>query len=224
MKEKTPQILVIDDDTRLRNLLIKYLGDNGFEVLGAKDTADAREILKGNTFDILIVDMMMPNENGLEFTKYFRTVSNTPILMLTAKGNSSDRIDGLEAGADDYMPKPFEPKELLLRINNILKRSVDYVRKNTCEFGDFAFCFDDSRLKKNDVYLHITESEAKILSILCQNLGNTVSREKIAKECGDVDARSIDVQITRFRRKIEENPKQPHFLQTIRNQGYVLHK
>jgi two-component system phosphate regulon response regulator OmpR len=148
--------------------------------------------------------------------------------MLTAKGSSSDRIDGLEAGADDYMPKPFEPKELLLRINNILKRSgqnsSNLVTNNLCKFGDFVFSFDDLRLKKNGAYLYITESEAKILSILCQNIGKTISRETIAKECGDVDERSIDVQITRFRRKIEENPKQPHFLQTVRNQGYVLHK
>ncbi|MES2678187.1 MAG: response regulator transcription factor [Pseudomonadota bacterium] len=230
MKEKMPQILVVDDDTRLRNLLTKYLGDNGFNVLAAKDTGEAREILQENHFDILIVDVMMPEENGVEFTKSLRQkdhdYSKTPILMLTARGDSADRIDGLEAGADDYMPKPFEPKELLLRINNILKRtnnSNNSESENICKFGDFVFNFSDSRLKKNGQYIHITESEAKILTILCRNLGNVVSRETISESCGDIDARSIDVQITRLRRKIEDNPKQSNFLQTMRNQGYVLH-
>ena len=230
MEGKMPQILVVDDDTRLRNLLTKYLGDNGFSVLAAKDTKEAREILQENRFDILIVDVMMPEENGVEFTKSIRQKDNdyskTPILMLTARGDSADRIDGLEAGADDYMPKPFEPKELLLRINNILKRTNQMASsepENICKFGDFVFNFSDSRLKKNGQYIHITESEAKILAILCHNLGNVVSREKISESCGDIDERSIDVQITRLRRKIEDNPKQSHFLQTARNQGYVLH-
>jgi two-component system phosphate regulon response regulator OmpR len=209
-------------------LLTKYLGDNGFNVSSAKDTADARTILNEKRFDILIVDMMMTGENGLEFTKYFRETSETPILMLTAKGSSSDRIDGLEAGADDYMPKPFEPKELLLRINNILKRtaqnSAPIASENICYFDDFAFNFDDYRLKKNGAYVHITEGEAKILTILCQNLDQVISREFIAEKCGGVDERTIDVQMTRLRRKIEVNPKQSHFLQTIRNQGYVLRK
>jgi len=226
MKEKMPQILVVDDDTRLRNLLTKYLGDNGFNVLAAKDTDEAREILQENNCDLLIVDVMMPEENGVEFTKSIRAHSRTPILMLTARGDSVDRIDGLEAGADDYMPKPFEPKELLLRINNILKRTnqkTNSAPENICKFGDFVFNFSDSRLRKNGQYLHITESEAKILAILCHNLGNVVSREKISESCGDIDERSIDVQITRLRRKIEDNPKQSNFLQTMRNQGYVLH-
>ncbi len=226
MKEKMPLILVVDDDTRLRNLLTKYLGDNGFNVLAAKDTAEAREILQENNCDILIVDVMMPEENGIEFTKSIRANSKTPILMLTARGDSADRIDGLEAGADDYMPKPFEPKELLLRINNILKRTNqpnNSAPENICKFGDFVFNFSDSRLQKHGQYLHITESEAKILAILCHNLGNVVSREKISESCGDIDERSIDVQITRLRRKIEDNPKQSNFLQTMRNQGYVLH-
>jgi len=226
MKEKFPQILVVDDDTRLRNLLTKYLGDNGFGVLASKNTTEAREMLQNNNFDILIVDVMMPEESGIAFTKSIRTNSKVPILILTARGAPMDRIDGLEAGADDYMPKPFEPKELLLRINNILKRTNQNGPRleNICKFGDFIFNFSDLRLKKNDQYIHITEGEAKILTILCQNLSNVVSREKISQICGNIDSRSIDVQITRLRRKIEDNPKQSNFLQTVRNQGYILNK
>jgi len=230
MKEKMPQILVVDDDTRLRNLLDKYLSDNGFEVAAAKDADEAREFLSNKTFDILILDVMMPNENGIELAQSIRQNSKVPILMLTARGDSEDRINGLEAGADDYMPKPFEPKELLLRINNILKRiSKNYPSTSStseesgCKFGDFIFSFNDSRLKKNGEFIHITESEAKIITILCQNLGKVISREKLSELCGDIDARSIDVQITRLRRKLETNPKQPNFLQTARNQGYVLY-
>jgi two-component system phosphate regulon response regulator OmpR len=167
---------------------------------------------------------MMPGEDGIEFTKWVRKESKIPILMLTAMGETDNRINGLEAGADDYLPKPFEPKELLLRINNILKRAGNIEAQGAyCQFGDFIFNFDDSRLKKNDEYIHITESEVKILTILCKELGVAVSREKLSNLCGDVDYRTIDVQITRLRRKIEENPKQPHFLQTVRNQGYVLY-
>ncbi len=230
MKEKMPQILVVDDDTRLRNLLTKYLSDNGFEVAAAKDADEARGFLQDRTFDILILDVMMPKENGIEFAKSIRQNSKVPILMLTARGDSEDRINGLEAGADDYMPKPFEPKELLLRINNILKRVnqntppiANFEAENICKFGDFVFNFADSRLKKNGDFVHITDSEAKIIAILCNNLGKVISRERLSELCGDIDARSIDVQITRLRKKLESNPKQPNFLQTARNQGYVLY-
>ena len=224
MKDKIKQILVVDDDTRLRNLLTKYLNDNGFGVFSAKDADEARLFLQEKAFDILILDVMMPKENGIELAKSIRQTSRVPILMLTARGNSSDRIDGLEAGADDYMPKPFEPKELLLRINNILKRTTNNIEaENICKFGNFAFNLIDLRLKQNDKYLHITEGEAKIMAILCQNLGKIISREKLSEMCGNIDTRSIDVQITRLRRKIEQNPKQPNFLQTARNQGYILY-
>ncbi len=226
-----PQILVVDDDTRLRNLLTKYLSDNNFEVSAAKDAFEAREMLGAKAFDILIIDVMMPQENGVELTKSIRKNSKVPVLMLTARGDSEDRINGLEAGADDYMPKPFEPKELLLRINNILKRVSRNTSPNTanidssssCKFGDFIFNFSDSRLKKNGEFIHITDSEAKIIAILCQNLGKVISREKLSELCGDIDSRSIDVQITRLRKKLESNSKQPNFLQTVRNQGYVLY-
>lgn len=223
-------LLVIDDDTRLRNLLGKFLDENNFQVSLAKDTSEAREMLANINFDLLIVDVMMPNENGIDFTNSFKKTSNIPVLILTARGEPSDRVHGLEAGADDYLGKPFEPKELLLRINNILRRSsTNQANKafaesqNSCNFGDFTFNFTQSRLKKGEEFIHLTESEAKILAILCNHKGHPVMRDKLSELCGNIDARSIDVQITRIRRKIELNPKQPQFLQTVRNQGYILH-
>ena len=222
-------LLVIDDDTRLRNLLGKFLDGNGFQVSLAKDTQEARQLLAHTSFDLLIVDVMMPEENGIDFTSYFRTTSSTPVLILTARGEPSDRIKGLEVGADDYLAKPFEPKELLLRINNILKRHSAPPRQteshstDSCHFGNFTFTFAQSRLKKGEEFIHLTESEAKILAILCKQKGIAVMRDKLSELCGNIDARSIDVQITRLRKKIEVNPKQPQFLQTVRNQGYVLY-
>lgn len=214
-------ILVIDDDTRLRTLLGRFLGENGFEVSLAKDTVEARGLMQNTQFDLLIVDVMMPNEDGVSFTSSLRQDSATPVIMLTARGEFDDRIKGLEAGADDYLPKPFEPKELLLRINNILKRTNPERSQSLCYFGNFTFAFSESRLKRGEEIIHLTESEAKILSILCAEKGSAVSREKLSSLC-NVDHRSIDVQITRLRKKIEQNPKQPHYLQTVRNLGYVI--
>lgn len=217
-------LLVIDDDTRLRGLLGRFLEENGFQISLAKDTSEARNLIENTKFDLLIVDVMLPGETGIEFTTKLRQSSQTPIIMLTARGEFEDRIKGLESGADDYLQKPFEPKELLLRINNILKRSGNSGNNtNICSFGNFVFSLTDSRLRKNGEFVHITDSEAKILGILCREKGKAVSREKLSHLCGDIDERSIDVQITRLRRKIEINPKQPHYLQTVRNQGYVLY-
>lgn len=221
-------ILVVDDDTRLRNLLGKFLEENNFAVSLSKDTSEAREMLANSQFDLLIVDVMMPNENGIDFTADFKSHSQIPVLMLTARGEPTDRIKGLEVGADDYLAKPFEPKELLLRINNILRRAQFIGVKsdsenNICRFGEFTFSFTESRLKKGNDFIHLTESEAKILAILAKNKGIVVLRDKLSELCGNIDERSIDVQITRIRRKIEINPKQPQFLQTVRNQGYILH-
>jgi two-component system phosphate regulon response regulator OmpR len=224
MSKKLHHILVIDDDTRLRNLLGRFLDENGFHVSLAKDTAEAKKLMQELMFDLLIVDVMLPNETGVEFTTNLRQSSRVPIIMLTARGEFDDRIKGLEAGADDYLPKPFEPKELLLRIHNILKRmSVVLDPENICRFGDFSFNLLDARLKRGEEFIHITDSEAKILNILCKEKGNAVSREKLSSLCGGIDDRSIDVQITRLRKKIEQNPKQPHYLQTVRNHGYVIY-
>lgn len=221
---KISHILVIDDDTRLRNLLGKFLSENNFLVSLAKDAGEARELIKNTDFDLLIIDVMMQGENGIDLTKSLRQSSMVPIIILTARGESDERIIGLESGADDYMPKPFEPKELLLRINNILKRIE---KSSTIErkiFGEFVFSLTESRLKKGDSYIHLTENESKILKILCQFQGNVVSRDNLSKALGGVDDRSIDVAITRLRRKIEVNPKQPQFIQTLRNLGYILHR
>jgi len=224
MTKKLHHILVIDDDTRLRTLLGRFLDENGFQVSLAKDTSEAKKMMQELMFDLLIVDVMLPNENGVDFTADLRKFSKTPVIMLTARGEFDDRIKGLEAGADDYLQKPFEPKELLLRINNILKRmSVTQDPKNICCFGEFTFNLAESRLKKGEEFIHITDSEAKILNILCKEKGNSVSREKLSALCGGIDDRSIDVQITRLRKKIETNPKQPHYLQTVRNHGYVIY-
>jgi two-component system phosphate regulon response regulator OmpR len=224
MEKKLHHILVIDDDTRLRTLLGRFLDENGFHVSLAKDTAEAKKLMQEIMFDLLIVDVMLPNETGVEFTTALRQSSRIPIIMLTARGEFDDRIKGLEAGADDYLPKPFEPKELPLRINNVLKRmSVVQDPESICRFGEFNFNLTESRLKKGEEFIHITDSEAKILNILCKEKGNAVSREKLSSLCGGIDDRSIDVQITRLRKKIEQNPKQPHYLQTVRNHGYVLY-
>ena len=218
------KILVIDDDTRLRTLLGKFLDENSFQTSLAKDTSEAKEKLQSNNFDLLIVDVMMPNQNGIEFAKEFRQENKTPIIMLTARGEFEDRIQGLEAGADDYLQKPFEPKELLLRINNILKRVGKTTANNSAQitFGHFTFNIADKRLKKDNEFIHLTDSEEKILHLLCVNKSTPQSREKLSQECGGIDKRSIDVQITRLRKKLEDNPKQPKFLRTVRNKGYVI--
>ena len=230
-------ILVVDDDTRLRILLGKFLEENGFIVELASNAELAKEIVSknNNIFQLIIIDIMMPGENGFELTSYFKQNPKTkaiPIIILTARGNVNDRLTGLEAGAEDYLSKPFEPKELLLRINNILKRinggnilpNSNENKEEICCFGEFSFNFSDLRLKKNQDFIYLTEAETKILAILCKNIGAVVSREIISKSTGDIDARSIDVQINRIRRKIEDKSKQPYNLQTIRNQGYILHK
>ena len=224
MKEKLYHILVIDDDTRLRNLLGRFLDENGFHVSLAKDTKEAKNLMQSTSFNLLIVDVMLQGESGVDFTDHVRKSSKLPIIMLTARGEIEDRIKGLEAGADDYIQKPFEPKELLLRINNILKRvNANSDDKAIYRFGNFTFNSTESRLKDGEEFIHITDSEAKILTILCKEKGKTVLRETLSLLCGEIDERSIDVQITRLRKKIESNPKQPKYLQTVRNHGYVLY-
>ncbi|OUS14647.1 DNA-binding response regulator [Rhodospirillales bacterium 47_12_T64] len=228
MHDMNPHLLVVDDDTRLRELLQKFLTDQGFVVTTAASAAEARSHLVSLSFDLLILDIMMPGETGLELTQSLRERDDVPILLLTAMGETGDRISGLESGADDYLSKPFEPRELVLRINAILKRiqSKPAERELPTEniiFGTFRFDVRKSQLWHNDDFIHLTDVEAALLKTLAQQSGSTVSRDELVEEGADLsNTRSVDVQVTRLRRKIEQDPKYPRYLQTVRGIGYVL--
>lgn len=219
-------ILVVDDDTRLRNLLRRFLQEQNFAVSVAKDAAEARMFIDEYKFDLLIVDVMMPNESGIEFLTALRKENNVPVIMLTAMGEPNDRISGLEAGADDYLPKPFEPKELVLRIKNILKRAPKNTENKDLPLN-LGLCLYDAVKKeltnKQGEIIHITPVEQMLLNVLSQKPGQIFTREKLAEILGAGQSpRSIDVQITRLRKKIEKDSKNPRYLQTIRGKGYML--
>jgi two-component system phosphate regulon response regulator OmpR len=219
-----PHILVVDDDVRLRELLRRYLVDNGFMATAASDAADARAKLKALAFDLIVLDVMMPGESGLELTRSLRAESTVPILLLTARGEAEDRIVGLEAGADDYLAKPFEPRELVLRINAILRRVPRPEEPATgLRVGLWSFHPDRYELRAGENVVRLTSVENSLLKILAAAPGETVSREDLAERSGAVvNARTIDVQVTRLRRKIEADPRMPRYLQTVRGEGYVL--
>jgi two-component system phosphate regulon response regulator OmpR len=226
MGDRKVHILVIDDDTRLRTLLQRFLRENGFYVSSVRGAKEAREMLKEYQFDLLIVDIMMPAESGLEFLTKLRQADSVPVILLTAMGEVGDRINGLEIGADDYLPKPFEPKELVLRIKNILKRTSNEA-ETVIDKLSFGFCWYDLEKKelinKNGQFIHITPVEQAILSFLGQKSGQIFSREKLAQLLGAGQGpRSIDVQVTRLRKKIEKDSKNPRYLQTVRGKGYML--
>ncbi|MBR5482768.1 MAG: response regulator transcription factor [Alphaproteobacteria bacterium] len=223
---KKTHILVVDDDTRLRSLLTRFLRENDFMVSAAKGASEARDMLKEYKFDILIVDIMMPNETGLEFLSKLRKEDNVPVILLTAMGEAGDRINGLELGADDYLAKPFEPKELVLRIRNILKRAPQEVDKVNSKLN-LGLCWYDLDKKeltnKQGQIIHITPVEQAMLSMLGQKSGQIFSRERLAELLGAGQGpRSIDVQVTRLRKKIEKDSKNPRYLQTVRGKGYML--
>lgn len=225
MEQESKHILVVDDDTRLRNLLQRYLRENGFLVSTAKDAEEARFMLSQYRFHLLIVDIMMPNESGLEFLARLRQENSVPVVMLTAMGDVEDRIVGLEKGADDYMAKPFEPKELVLRIVSILKRAPQQRKEN--QKIDLGLCVFDMQTKeltsKQGGLMHITPVEQNLLLILGAKSGQVFSREKLSEMLGAGQSpRSIDVQITRLRKKIEKDSKNPRYLQTLRGKGYML--
>lgn len=229
MTDEQPHILVVDDDTRLRELLRRYLSSNGFLVTTAKDAADARARLQGLEFDLIVLDIMMPGENGLDLTSSLRRTSDVPILLLTARGEADDRIAGLEAGADDYLSKPFQPRELLLRINSILRRQArpaeppPATAPAALRLGPLVYIPDRDELRSGDEVIRLTTAEASLMRILAASPGVTFSREELAERSRDVgNARSIDVQVTRLRRKIEPDPREPRYLQTVRGEGYVL--
>jgi two-component system phosphate regulon response regulator OmpR len=223
-----PHILVVDDDTRLRDLLRKYLADNGFRVSAAADAAEARKALASFDFDLMVLDLMMPGETGLELAHSLRKERRVPILMLTAMGESSDRITGLETGADDYLTKPFEPRELVLRIHSILRRVNEAPQApapvgDDVSFGPFRFDIARGELSKGEERVKLTDAERALLVALARNAGATLSREELARLTGPGNnARTVDVQVTRLRRKIEPDPKFPRYLQTARGRGYRL--
>ncbi|HYL48136.1 MAG TPA: response regulator transcription factor [Stellaceae bacterium] len=217
-------LLVVDDDARLRDLLRRYLTDQGFRVTTAGDAAEARRKLGSIAFDLLVLDVMMPGEDGFALTASLRESSRIPILLLTAKTEGADRIDGLERGADDYLTKPFEPRELVLRIRNILQRSAaEAERKSMLRLGDYCLDLRRGELRRGDEPVRLTSTEQSLLAALAAQPGEAVSRETLAEatQLGG-NLRAVDVQMTRLRRKIERDPRFPRYLQTVRGTGYVL--
>jgi len=220
-----PHILVVDDDRRLRTLLKKFLGEQGYMVTAAATGAEARRHMASLQFDLLVIDVMMPGEDGYALTRAIRATSTVPILMLTAMGDPSDRIHGLELGVDDYMAKPFEPKELTLRIASILRRTppAQDVSRTELRFGDCRYDLARKHLVREGQPVHLTVGEAELLHTLAQKAGEAVDRSALGvTEEDGFNPRTIDVQITRLRRKIEPDPRQPRYLQTVRGTGYIL--
>ena len=222
MNKNTFHILVVDDDNRIRELVKQYLEENQFLVTTAIDAFDAKKKIQIIKFDILILDIMMPGESGLALTKEIKKNNNTPIILLTAKGEAQDRIEGLELGADDYLGKPFEPKELLLRINNILQKIQKPALPEEIYVGNTLINLKKSNIKINNKTRKINPQEKKILEKMLGSPGKVFSREDIGKIIHLSKERTVDVMITRLRQKIESNPKNPKYLQTIRGAGYVL--
>jgi len=222
MKKFKAHILIVDDDDRIRDLVKEYLSQNDYLVSTAKDSNDAFNKTKIIKFDLIVLDIMMPGQTGLEFTQEYKNKIKTPILLLTAKGEPSERIEGLEVGADDYLTKPFEPKELILRINNILQKTQSLEVKRVIEFGNIKVDLRKQFIYKNDLSIKINNTEKMILEKMINTPGKIYKREEIADLINLDKERSIDVIVTRLRKKIEESPKNPKYLQTIRGEGYVL--
>jgi len=225
MTGEAPHILVVDDDTRLRALLQRYLMEQGFRVTVAAEAAEARRRLRAMTFDLLVVDIMMPGESGLELTHALRAESGVPILLLTAMTETEDRIEGLARGADDYLGKPFEPRELVLRINNVLRRVAPEPAPPApvVAFGGYRFDAARGELRRGEAVVHLTETELSLLAVLARHAGAPLTREQLVAESGlEAGRRSIDVQMNRLRRKIEADPKYPRHLRTVRGTGYML--
>ncbi|MFY1706891.1 response regulator [Tritonibacter scottomollicae] len=230
MSTPDAHLLIVDDDERIRDLLKKFLMRAGFLVTAARDAAHARRVLSGLDFDLIVLDVMMPGEDGLSLTASLREAMVTPILLLTARGETDDRIKGLEAGADDYLPKPFEPKELLLRINAILRRmpenQPEEVTPKFLQLGAIRYDIDRGEMWQGEDLIRLTSTEIQLMKIFSAQPGEPVSRAKLVEDLGrdrgQAQERAVDVQITRLRRKIEPNPKQPQYLQTVRGAGYML--
>lgn len=226
MMTNRPHILLVDDDERLRELLCKFLVENGFFVSTAREANHARQLMQLFIFDLMILDVMMPEEDGLSLTKFIRNSSmrlkNTPLLLLTARGETEDRITGLNHGADDYLSKPFDPRELLLRLKSILRRSQSH-ESPLLVLGQVSFDEQLNRLERNGIPISLTTVESSLLRIFSRHRGKTLTREDLVCEYeGELNPRTVDVQITRLRKKIEDDPKVPRYLQTVRGKGYML--
>ena len=223
MMTDQPHILVIDDDDRLRDLLRRFLSESGFRVTDAPSAKDAHHLLSAFAFDLLVIDVMMPGQNGVEFLAEIRAHNNVPALFLTAMAETENRIDGLEAGADDYIAKPFEPRELILRIQRILSRQPDDDDNTAITFGEFIYEIEKGRLLSSGHPIHITTAERDLLNAFASHPNETLSREALHDYLeGRMEGRSIDVAIARLRRKLEADPKKPLHLLTIRGAGWAL--
>jgi two-component system phosphate regulon response regulator OmpR len=230
MSDQDAHLLIVDDDERIRGLLQKFLIRNGFLVSAARDAAHARRLLKGLDFDMIVLDVMMPGEDGISLTRAIRETSRTPVLLLTAKAETEDRIAGLEAGADDYLAKPFEPKELLLRINAVLRRMPEAVAVDDAPklltLGPIRYDIERGEMWHGETLVRLTATENQLMRIFSAQPGEALSRaqlvEDLGRDRGQSQERAVDVQITRLRRKIEADPKQPRYLQTVRGAGYML--
>lgn len=230
MSDPAPHLLIVDDDERIRDLLRRFLIRNGFLVSVARDADHARRVLAGLDFDLIVMDVMMPGDSGIDLTRDIRVTQDVPILLLTARGETADRIEGLEAGADDYLPKPFEPKELLLRINAILRRlpdpADDTAETRILHMGPVRYDVRRAELSHDGAPIRLTATEVQLMRIFTDNLRRPVSRARLVADLGregdHAQERAVDVQITRLRRKIEADPKQPRYLQTVRGEGYML--
>ena len=223
-RDSRSHILVVDDDQRLLELLKKFLEESGFRVTGASDTKQANAYMNGIHFDLLVIDIMMPGKTGIEWLVELRENTTIPAIFLTALGETEDRIDGLSAGADDYLPKPFEPRELILRITRILERSMTPSNSySDIIFGNFIFNLENRKLSKDEILIHLTTSEQDLLSCFANNPNKILSRENLIELLEErMRGRSIDVAIARLRLKIEKDPKQPYYLTTVRNLGWRL--
>ena len=224
LADDAPHLLVVDDDRRIRDLLSRFLLGEGYRVTTAESAAEARAKLAGLRFDLMILDVMMPAETGFEFARSLRATSSVPILMLTARDEAVSRIEGLEIGADDYVAKPFEPRELSLRVANILKRAKPPAPAGaeSVRFGDFVFHLARGELRRGDEIIHLTDREREMLRVLAVCPGETVPRQALGGNGGAANERAVDVQVNRLRRKIEQDPANPLIIQTVRGIGYRL--
>lgn len=223
LTEDTPHILLVDDDERIRELLCRYLRKENMRVTTAQDAVAARHNLEGLHFDLLILDVMMPGESGLDLARDLKTKMEVPIIMLTAKAEAENRIEGLEIGVDDYVPKPFEPRELMLRIQNILKRRAQKVTQKEIHMGQYTFHIERGELQKDNASIKLTERERDLMRLFANRAGTPIPRHELASEEAGGNERAVDVQINRLRRKIETDPANPVYLQTVRGKGYILH-